>query len=152
MIGECLQVLLIEDDDDHAEIVFRSMEQHRVANQIHRVTDGEAALDYLFRRGAFSDPKVSPRPSLVLLDLRLPKVDGLEVLRQVKESRELRAIPVVILTTSSAGADLDKAYQNYANSYIVKPFDFAQFNQVIDTLGYYWLAWNRSPFGENCER
>jgi CheY-like chemotaxis protein len=116
-------------------------------NRIQRVADGEAALDYLFHQGSYADAVVSPRPNLALLDLRLPKVDGLEVLRRVKESVDLRSIPVVILTTSQAEMDVASAYELHANSYLVKPVDFDKFLEMMNTLGDYWLAWNRSPFG-----
>jgi DNA-binding response OmpR family regulator len=147
---ECdvLRILLVEDDDDHAEIVARALASNRVANRIHRVSDGEAALDYLFRRGLYTAPVLSPTPTLILLDLRLPKVDGLEVLRTVKESAELGGIPVVILTTSDAERDVATAYKYRANSYLVKPVEFGKFNEMMSALGFYWLAWNRNPFDE----
>jgi two-component system, response regulator len=148
MNGHALQILLVEDDDDHAEIVVRGLTHNRVMNELRRVSDGEAALDYLFRRGAYADPSSSPRPNLILLDLRLPKVDGLEVLRVVKESVDLRSIPVVVLTTSDTERDVTAAYQHHANSYLVKPVDFSKFTEMMQTLGFYWLAWNRSPFDE----
>ena len=100
--GEALTILLVEDNVDHADLIVRSLEDHRVANKIHHVNDGEKALDYLFRRGNYEEPAKSPRPHVVLLDLRLPKIDGLEVLREIKTSEELLKIPVVVLTTSEA--------------------------------------------------
>jgi CheY-like chemotaxis protein len=147
MTGKALQILSVEDDDDHAEIVSRSLAAHRVLNRIHRVSDGDAALNYLFRRGEYADPALSPRPSLILQDLRLPKVDGLEVLRQVKDSHELRSIPVVMLTTSSAERDVASAYECHANSYLVKPLDFGKFTDMMESLGFFWLAWNHRPAG-----
>ena len=143
-----MRILLVEDDDDHAEIVIRELANNRVINQIHRVSDGEAALDYVFRRGIYADPAGSPRPNVILLDLRLPRVDGLEVLRIIKESGELRSIPVVVLTTSSAERDVTSAYDHYANSYLVKPVEFNKFAEMMNTLGFYWLAWNREPVDE----
>jgi CheY-like chemotaxis protein len=143
-----LQILLVEDDDDHAEIVARCLKANRVMNELRRVTDGEAALDYLFRKGPYADPALSPRPSLILLDLRLPKVDGLEVLRIIKESNYLRPIPVVMLTTSDTERDITAAYQFHANSYLVKPVDFNEFTEMMQALSCYWGAWNRSPFNE----
>src|SRR5512139_2816639 len=115
MDGTALVILLIEDNVAHAELVSRSLGDHRVANRVSHVSDGEAALDYLFRRGRYADPSLSPRPHVILLDLRLPKVDGLEVLRQVKTSPELSRIPVVILTTSAAERDVARAYEERAN-------------------------------------
>jgi CheY-like chemotaxis protein len=146
MNGEALTILLVEDNDDHAEVVGRSLERHRVANAIHRVSDGEAALDYLLHRGPYLDPATSPRPNLILLDLRLPKVDGMEVLRQIKQSPALHRIPVVMLTTSAAEQDVGRAYDLHANSYLVKPVNFEGFDRMMHDLGYYWLAWNRDPW------
>ena len=150
MNGEPLVILLVEDNPDHTELIKRNLADHRILNNIHHVSDGEAALDYLFRKGDYADPKSSPRPHLVLLDLRIPKIDGLEVLTEIKKSDLLKKIPVVILTTSEAKNDINTAYQNYANSYLVKPVDFDTFKQLMDELGFYWLAWNRHPlFSEN---
>ncbi|MBF0526938.1 MAG: response regulator [Deltaproteobacteria bacterium] len=145
MKGEPVIVLLVEDDMAHAEIVRRNFEDFPVANRLVRVPDGQAALDYLYRRAEFSRPDQSPRPGVVLLDLRLPKVDGLEVLKTIKADPDLSRIPVVILTTSAAEADKAKAYESHANSYLVKPVDFKQFVSLMETLGDYWLIWNQSP-------
>jgi len=144
--GEPLNILLVEDNQAHAEMVIRSFETNRVANNIDHVTDGEQALDYLYRRGDFTDKKKYPHPHVVLLDLLLPKIQGLEVLEEIKSSEELRAIPVVILTTSAADMDVAKAYKHHANSYLVKPIDFDNFTKMMDELGYYWLVWNHKPF------
>ena len=143
--GEPILILLVEDDPAHAEIVRRNLEDFRVANRIVHVADGQAALDYLFHQAAFADPPSSPRPSLILLDLRLPKVDGLEVLRRIKEDDELKRIPTVVLTTSAAEADMVNAYTHGAGSYLVKPVDFEKFSQLMEAFGFYWLAWNRFP-------
>ncbi len=144
--GEPLVILLVEDNQAHAELVLRSFEDHRIANVIHHVSDGEAALDYLFRRGAYADPTQSPRPHVILLDLRLPKIDGLEVLKEIKTDSEVNNIPVVILTTSATNQDVAGAYAYHANSYLVKPVDFAQFTQMMEELGFYWLGWNYYPW------
>ena len=146
MKGEPIVILLVEDDPAHAEIVRRNFAGFRIANRLIHVADGQAALDYLYQRAEFSNPEQSPRPGLVLLDLRLPKVDGLEVLEIVKSDGDLNRIPVVILTTSAAEADVVKAYDCHANSYLVKPVDFPQFVALMETLGYYWLAWNECPY------
>jgi two-component system response regulator len=143
--GEPIIVLLVEDDPAHAEIVRRNLEDFRVANRMVHVEDGQAALDYLFRQAAFADPPSSPRPSLILLDLRLPKVDGLEVLRRIKEDDHLKRIPTVVLTTSAAESDMVGAYGNGAGSYLVKPVDFEKFTGLMEAFGFYWLAWNRFP-------
>ena len=144
--GEPAIILLVEDDPAHAEIVRRNFVNFRMANRLMHVSDGQLALDYLFHRGEFQDPGKSPRPNLILLDLRLPKVDGLEVLKTVKDDAGLAGIPVVVLTTSSGEADMAKAYGNRANSYLVKPVDFPEFLKLMDALGYYWLVWNQYPF------
>ncbi len=138
-------ILLVEDDPAHATLVIRELEGHRVPNYIVNVSDGEAALDYLFRRGRYADAQNSPRPWLILLDLRLPKIDGLEVLKEIKSRSEVSSIPVVILTTSQTQGDLTKAYVQHVNSYLVKPVDFAQFTNMLDDLSYYWLHWNHVP-------
>lgn len=143
MDGESVIILLVEDDEAHAELVLEALDEHRIANETHHVEDGEAALDYLFRRGQYADEAKSPRPHVVLLDLRLPKVDGLQVLREIKDDPGLKTIPVVVLTTSSAERDLAEAYQHHANSYIVKPVDFEVFVRLMNDLGFYWLSWNK---------
>ena len=144
-MSEPIVVLLVEDDEAHAEIVRRNLLANRLTNPLIHVSDGEAALDYLYRRNRFSNPTTSPRPGLVVLDLRLPKVDGLEVLRIIKADPKLLAIPVVILTTSNSEEDKQKAYAAHANSYLVKPVDFPQFKKLMESLGYYWLASNAPP-------
>jgi len=146
MKGEPIVILLVEDDPAHAEIVRRNFENSLIANRVIHVSDGQEALDYMFRAGRYSDPVTAPRPGLILLDLRLPKVDGLEVLNSIKADSDLCRIPVVILTTSSAGYDVVKAYDRHANSYLVKPVDFPQFVSLMESLGYYWLAWNQNPY------
>ena len=146
MEGDPLIILLVEDNYDHTELILRSFQDHRVANKIHHVTDGEVALDYLFRRGEYANPESSPRPHLILLDLRLPRIDGLQVLRKIKNDEELRCIPAVVLTTSEVESDLAQAYKYHANSYLVKPLDFNKFTQLMDDLGFYWLGWNRKPW------
>jgi two-component system, response regulator len=143
--GEPLHILLVEDNEAHAELVIRGMRDQQVANKIHHVPDGEQALDYLFGRGAYTDLKENPRPNLVLLDLRLPRVDGLEVLRTIKTTPSLLRIPVVILTSSDAENDIVKSYDYHANSYVVKPLDFKTFTKLMKELGFYWLGWNTKP-------
>ncbi len=146
MKGEPIVILLAEDEPAHFEIVRRNLERSRLANRLIRVADGQAALDYMYRRAEFNDLERYPRPGIILLDLRLPKVDGLEVLRIIKTDPHLSRIPVIILTTSAAETDIAKAYDCHANSYLVKPVDFSQFVKLMDTLGYYWLAWNEYPY------
>jgi len=141
-----LTVLLVEDDPAHAEIVRRNFRDFSPEDRLEHVSDGASALNYLYRRGDFAEPQAAPRPDLVLLDLRLPGVDGLTVLRTVKEDPHLAPIPVVILTTSAAEADVVQAYENQANSYLVKPVDLPHFAAQMEAFGFYWLAWNKYPY------
>ena len=143
---EPLNLLLVEDNDAHAEMVKRSFERHKISNAIYHVDDGQNALDYIFREGEYSDKKKYPSPHCVLLDLRIPKVDGLEVLRRIKTDHNTRKTPVVILTTSSADNDIAQSYKYHANSYIVKPMDFSKFEALMEDLIYYWLACNENPW------
>lgn len=146
MKGEPIVILHVEDDPAHAELVKRIVEDFNIANRLTHVEDGQAALDYLFQREAFSDAGKAPRPGLILLDLRLPKVDGLEVLRIIKADPALARIPVVVLTTSSAEKDLHRAYDHHVNSYLVKPVEFTKFIELMKNFGFYWLAWNTYPY------
>lgn len=145
MIGEPILVMLVEDNADHAELVIRTLEEHRIANKVRHFLDGQSALDYLFQRSEFSDPASNVRPHVILLDLRLPRVDGIDVLKAIKEDDHLKSIPVVVLTTSEAEKDVAKAYYNHANSYLVKPVGFDEFKKLMDDLGFYWLSWNTNP-------
>lgn len=142
MTNATLRVLLVEDNDDHAELIRRTLGGQQWAPQIIHISDGESALDYLHRRGAWADPDQSPRPHVILLDLRLPRVDGLDVLTSIKQSANLRRIPVVVLTTSSAERDITRAYDAHANSYLVKPFGFEAFRDLMQDVGVYWLTRN----------
>jgi CheY-like chemotaxis protein len=145
MIGEPILVMLVEDNIDHAELVIRTLEEHRIANRVRHFLDGQSALDYLFQRGEYSNPAENVRPHVILLDLRLPRVDGIDVLKAIKEDEHLKTIPVVVLTTSEAEKDVAKAYYNHANSYLVKPVGFDEFKRLMDDLGFYWLSWNTNP-------
>jgi CheY-like chemotaxis protein len=148
MAKEPCRVLLVEDDDDHAELMLRNLRDSGT-NQVMRLADGEAALDYLHRRGAFAAAAQTPLPDVVLLDLRLPKVDGLQVLKEIKSSEALRRIPVVVLTTSESEMDLVRAYDLAANAYVVKPVDFYKFVAMMHDIGVFWLAWNRPASGKH---
>ena len=141
-------ILLVEDDDAHAMLITRTLEEASEVNKVSWVSDGEEALDYLFRRGKYAAHEDSPRPDLVLLDLRLPKLDGHDVLVAIKQSEELKTIPVVVLTTSENGRDVTKAYCHYANSYLVKPLGFGEFSALIEAVSSYWLVQNRPPGNE----
>jgi CheY-like chemotaxis protein len=144
MMNEGLEVLLVEDDPDDLELTLHALQEARITNPIHVARDGEEALDYIFGRGPFAARETS-RPRVILLDLKLPKVDGLQVLRQIKADTRTKGIPVVILTSSSEERDLIEGYRLGANSYIQKPVDFAQFQSTIRELGYYWLVVNQAP-------
>ncbi len=135
-------ILLIEDDETHAMLITRAFEDVKIGHEIRWVCRGDEALDYLFHKGKFADPEDSPRPDLILLDLRLPVVDGHEVLRVIKGSEDLKVLPVVILSTSQNKSDIAKAYSNYANSYLVKPMGSDMFREMMEALGNYWLKWN----------
>lgn len=140
-------LLLAEDNPAHAKLVLRCLQDQQLTGTVHHVSDGEAVLDYLMHRGAYANLETSPRPSLILLDLRMPKIDGLEVLQQIKASAELRRIPVVILTTSDTETDVVQAYERHANSYLVKPIDFDRLAELVRDLEHYWLDCNRLPCG-----
>jgi len=141
--GEPVVILLVEDNADHRELVLRTLSSHKVVNNVRCVEDGQAALDYLNRRDRYTDPELNPRPHVILLDLRLPKVDGLDVLQEIKNDNELRRIPVIVLTTSDADTDKTRAYDRYVNSYLVKPVDFDGFTRLLKDLGFYWMVWNK---------
>jgi CheY-like chemotaxis protein len=138
-------VLLVEDNPDHEELIRRAFAEAEPSVRLSVARHGEEALDYLHRRGAYQDPDRSPRPRLILLDLRLPRVDGLEVLGEIKGSSLLRATPVVVLTTSDSEHDVARAYAQHANSYLVKPAEFSRIRELIEKLQFYWLAMNRLP-------
>jgi CheY-like chemotaxis protein len=141
MHGEPITILLVEDNIDHAHLVIRKLKSFQVANIIIHLEDGEAALQYLTKASEENN-----MPHIILLDLRLPKVDGLEVLDFVKNHPSLRDIPIVILTTSDAETDVAKAYHLRANSYLVKPVNFENFTELMEILGFYWICWNKNPF------
>lgn len=138
-------VLLVEDNPAHAELVLRGFEELPIANTIQHVRDGEEALDYLFRRGPFADAERSPRPHLILMDLRLPKIDGVQIIGEIKSCAQFQQIPIVVLSTSNAESDVTKAYEQGANSYLVKPLDFAKFKRLMVEIGEYWLGCNSHP-------
>ncbi|MBE3042225.1 response regulator [Candidatus Bathyarchaeota archaeon] len=137
-----INILLAEDDTAHAEIVRRKLEDFPVANRLFLAKDGQEALDFLFRKGACADPETSPRPDLILLDVRLPRVDGLGVLRRIKNDGNLKRIPTVMITTSDDNSDIDAAYVQGAGSYLMKPMNFGKFDKMMDALCSYWLTWN----------
>jgi CheY-like chemotaxis protein len=138
-----VRFLLVEDDDSHAMITMRTLRNHQLPKRVDRVSDGVEAMEYLHREGRYAD---SPRPDIILLDLKLPRLDGHEVLARIKRDPELRLIPIVILTTSDAEPDRTRAYQNFCNSYLVKPIGFDRFREMADELSEYWGLWNRPAY------
>ena len=139
-----VDILLVEDNPDDVELTGRALRKAKLANPIFVVSDGAEALDFLFRRGAYAD-RPDHTPKVVLLDLKLPKVDGLEVLRRIKGDERTRVIPVVVLTSSREESDVVESYRLGVNSYIVKPVDFEQFLAAVERLGLYWLLLNEPP-------
>ncbi len=142
MNSEALDILLVEDNQDDMDLALHALRRERLANHICVVRDGEEALDFLYCRGAFAQRSFDHPPKLVLLDLKLPKVDGMEVLKQVKSDPRTKTIPVVIMTSSKEERDLVNSYHLGANSYIQKPVDFDQFRETVKTVGLYWLVIN----------
>lgn len=140
-----IEILLVEDNPDDVELTLRGLRHNHVANRIHIARDGEEALDFLFCRGAFAGRDAATPPRVILLDLKLPKVEGLEVLRQVKSDPRTRAIPVVVLTSSREEKDMIQSYHLGVNSYIQKPVDFDKFRETVRQLGLYWLVVNQAP-------
>jgi CheY-like chemotaxis protein len=140
-----VEILLVEDNPTDAELTMRALKKSRLANRVVHVVDGEEALDFLFARGAFSDRNVENGPKVILLDLKLPKVDGLEVLKIIKSDARTKIIPVVVLTSSKQEKDMVQSYESGVNSYIVKPVDFDKFMEAVNALGMYWLLLNQKP-------
>jgi len=138
-------ILLVEDTDDDAELTLRALRKRGVANAVVRVCDGADALDYLNATGAHAGRDRQHLPQVILLDLRLPKLSGIEVLRRVKVDERLRQIPVVVLTSSQEDVDLAECYRLGVNSYVTKPVEFDDFARVVGELGFYWLLINRQP-------
>lgn len=138
-------ILLVEDEPDDEALTLRALQTNNVINQIFVVRDGEEALDFLFARNDYSDRDPNDLPKLILLDIKLPKMDGLEVLRQIRANPGTRLLPVVILTSSNEEQDLIEGYKSRVNSYIRKPVDFSQFVETIRELGLYWLGLNEEP-------
>jgi CheY-like chemotaxis protein len=151
MNAEELDILLAEDSQDDVDLALHTLRREKLANNIFVARDGEEALDFLFCRGAFTHRSFDQPPKLVLLDLKLPKVNGLEVLKQVKSDPRTRVIPVVIMTSSKEERDLVASYNLGANSYIQKPVDFEQFRETVKTVGLYWLVINQPPVMESSQ-
>ena len=142
-----VEILLVEDNPHDAEMAIRALKKNNLANNVLHVADGVEALDFIFARGAYSGRKIESGPKVILLDLKLPKVDGLEVLKAIKSDPRTKIIPVIALTSSSEEKDIIESYRLGVNSYIVKPVDFDKFVEAIKGLGFYWLLLNQSPIG-----
>ena len=145
MKGKPVDILLVEDNPDHAELTIKALNQNNVLNEVYVVNDGQEALDFMYHQGKYADDKDFPRPGLILLDIRLPKVDGIEVLKQLKDDPQFKSIPVIMLTTSDRDEEIAKSYAGGANSYVVKPMDFEEFMKKVRELKLYWTITNSLP-------
>ncbi|MGF1933648.1 MAG: response regulator [Nostoc sp. ChiQUE02] len=142
---QAISIVLVEDNPTDAELTIRALRRGRIGNHIQLLQDGAEALDFLFCRGDYAHRSITNQPKVILLDLKLPRVSGLEVLRQIKSDSRTQMIPVVVLTSSAEDQDMIESYQLGVNSYIVKPVDFEQFNQAVQHLGFYWVLFNQLP-------
>ena len=139
-----VEIVLIEDNQFEAELAIKALEINKLANKLIHIDDGEEALDFIFCRGKYEGRALLPLPKLILLDLKLPKVDGLQILKEIKSAEATKAIPVVILTSSMEERDVLESYKLGANSYLVKPVNFESFSKAIADLGFYWLLLNKT--------
>lgn len=138
-----VELLLIEDNPHDAELIIRALHKNNLGNSIAHLKDGEEALDYLFARGKFSNRNIEDRPKVILLDLKMPKVNGLEVLKALKSDERTKSIPVIIMTSSKENSDITESYKLGVNSYVVKPVNFENFSKAAAEVGYYWLLINQ---------
>ncbi len=145
MVENIVDIVLVEDNPADVELTLRALKKSHIANEIIVLTDGQQALDYFFARGAYAGRNTTKQPKVILLDLKLPKIGGLEVLRELKSNEKTRMIPVVVLTTSNEESDVIESYKLGVNSYLVKPVDFDQFLESVRNLGLYWLLLNQAP-------
>jgi two-component system, response regulator len=139
------EILLVEDNPTDAELTMRALKRKNLINKLVWVKDGAEALDFIFAKGVFSDRNPDDLPKLILLDLRMPKVDGLEVLHKIKENEKTRNIPVVVLTSSKEDRDIVESYKLGVNSYVSKPVEFDEFIEAVSTMGFYWILINKPP-------
>ncbi len=144
-VNKNVEILLVEDSDQDAELAMRALKKNNISNKIIRLKDGEEALEFLFGTGEFEGRSIHNQPRVILLDLKMPKVDGLEVLKKIRESEELHNIPVVMLTSSKEEQDLINSYKLGVNSFIVKPVEFSSFTQAVKDIGFYWMILNELP-------
>jgi len=145
MKGNPVNILLVEDNEDHAELTLRALRSNNLINEVYVVKDGEEALDFVYHRGKYADVKEFPLPGLILLDISLPKVSGLEVLETLKGDPQLKVIPVIMLTTSEREEEIARSYAGGANSYVTKPVDFEEFVKKITEIKLYWTITNSLP-------
>ena len=145
MLHKTVEILLVEDSIDDAELTIREMKKHNLANELFHVKDGAEAIDYIFGKGVFEGRLIEQRPKLVLLDIQMPKINGIEVLETIKSDERTKTIPVVMLTSSKEDPDIQRCYSLGANSYIVKPVNFEAFTAAIRSIHYYWLLLNEPP-------
>jgi two-component system response regulator len=145
MIENSVEILLVEDNPNDVKLAMHAFASNHLANQVQIVRDGAEALEFIFCSGRYARRNLADSPKVVLLDLKLPLVDGIEVLRRIKTDPRTRAIPVVVMTSSREDRDIVESYQLGVNSYVVKPLDFDQFTEVVRHLGYYWLLLNHPP-------
>lgn len=145
MIKQVVEILLVEDNPEDIELTLRALKKNNLANKVHIVQDGEEAIDYIFGTGKYSNRKIEDKPKVILLDLKLPKISGLEVLKKIKTNDKTKLIPVVVLTSSREESDIIESYKLGINSYIVKPVEFNKFIKSVSDLGLYWLLLNEAP-------
>lgn len=145
LMDKAIEILIVEDNPSDAELTMRTLEKNNLSNNILWLKDGEEALDFLKGKGEYEGRNTESKPKVIFLDLKLPKMDGFEVLKQIRSSENLEQIPVVMMTSSQEQKDRLKGYQNGVNSYVVKPMDFQEFTEAINNAGYYWLVLNQPP-------
>lgn len=145
MNGNPVEILLVEDNPQHVELTLRALRKHNLANHVLVAKDGAEALEFIFATGAYSQRRIEHGPKVILLDLKLPRVDGLEVLRRLKADERTKMIPVVVVTTSEQEQDVVESYKLGVNSYIVKPVSFEKFVEAVSELGFYWMLLNKPP-------
>jgi CheY-like chemotaxis protein len=144
-----VEILIVEDNPNDAEMALRALKKNNLTNRVLVVGDGEEALDFVFSKGKYVNREKGARPKIILLDLKLPKIDGLEVLKEIKSNEETKVIPVIVLTSSKEESDIVESYRLGVNSYIVKPVDFEKFVDAVRELGLYWLLLNQYPLNNS---